>query len=225
MARTIKIVMKQITEGFDAAMREKYRPLAEAGQQTIEEIATRIKQKGRSHIAQAGFSKRWQNALRADVYPKRKSSLNAAALVYHKIPYADVFETGATIRGKPRMWIPLDTTPKKIGRERMSVEAFRQNIGPLKLLNRAGKKPLLAAEMSATKAQIRRGFFGKVTLDRLRKGAGKIETRTQGRMLVPLFVGVDSVTLRKRFSLTEVIEREADQIEAIFVEKVAAKDL
>lgn len=222
---TIKIILKQITEGFDAAMREKYKPLAEAGKETIEAVATEIKRQGRAEIASAGFSQRWQNALRADVYPKRKDSLNAAALIYHKIPYADVFESGATIRGKPRMWVPLDSTPKKIGRERMTADRFIHEIGPLKMLKRSGKKPLLAAPMTATKAQIRNGAFGKVTLDRLRRGSGKIESKATGRMLVPLFVGVDSVKLKKRFALTEVIERAADRIEAIFVEKLANKDI
>lgn len=221
MARTLKIVMKQITEGFGAAMREKYRPLAEAGKETIEEVATRIKQKGRSHIAQAGFSKRWQNALRADVYPKRKASLNAATLIYHKIPYADVFETGATIRGKPTLWVPLSSTPKKLGRNRMTAERYRQEIGPLSLIKRPGKKPLLAGKMAVSANQAGKGDLGKVTVAKLRKGAAKAGVIRA----VPLFVGVDSVKIRDRFRLTEVIEREADQIEAIFVEKVATKDL
>lgn len=92
MTRGITITVKAITEGFDVALREKYRPLAEAGQETIIEIANAIKNAGRAEIAAAGFSARWQNALRADVYPKRKVSLNAATLVFHKIPYADVLK-------------------------------------------------------------------------------------------------------------------------------------
>ncbi|MGM5087529.1 hypothetical protein E0H64_17685 [Rhizobium leguminosarum bv. viciae] len=222
---TLKLLFRAVKGEFEQALREKYQPLAEAGQETIQEIADQIKVAARQDIASAGFSKRWQNALRVDVYPKGRVSLNAAALIYHKIPYADVFESGATIRGKPQLWLPLDTTPKKIGAKKMTAERFKREIGPLKLIKRAGKKPLLAADMSATKAQIRSGFFGKVTLGRLRKGSGQIDTRTQGRMLVPLFVGVDSVKLRDRFSINEIVDRAVGRMGEVFVQKLDGKDV
>lgn len=219
MTRGITITVKAITEGFDAAMREKYRPLAEAGQETIVEIANAIKAKGRAHIATAGFSARWQNALRADVYPKRKVSLNAATLVFHKIPYADVFETGATIAGRPTLWLPLSSTPKKLGRYKMTAERYSKEVGSLTLLKRPGKKPLLAAKMAVSGRQAASGDLGKVTLPKLRKGAsGNGVIRA-----VPLFVGVDTVTLRKRFGLGALIESEAGRIEAAFINNVAKK--
>jgi hypothetical protein len=221
----MKIVYQVLKGEFEAALRDKYKPLAEAGSAAMIETAETIKTEGRRDIASAGFGKRWQNALRVDVYPKRGVSLNAAALIYHKIPYADVFETGATIRGKPRLWLPLSTTPKKIGRNRMTAERYQKEIGPLRLIKRPGKKPLLAGEMSATTAQIRSGLAGKVTLARLRKGSGKVDTRTSGRMFVPLFVGVDSVKLRDRFSIREITKRAADRLGEIYLGKVAAKDL
>lgn len=222
----MKIVYQAVKGEFEQAIRAIYRPLEEAGQETIEEVATAIKVKGRAHIGRAGFSKRWENALRADVYPKKpRISLNAAALIWHKIPYADVFESGAVIRGKPRLWLPLSSTPKKIGRHRMTAERYVRSIGPLTPIIRPGKKPLLAGQMSATKTQLRSGAFGKVSVPRLKKGAGKIETKAAGRTMVPLFVGVDVVTLRKRFALTELIEREADQMAEIFVRKLDAKDV
>ena len=72
--------------------------------------------KGRADIAAAGFSRRWQNAFRVDVFPRgRKVSVDAAAWVFHKIPYAEVFEEGATIRGRPYLWIALPGTPTRIG--------------------------------------------------------------------------------------------------------------
>lgn len=217
----MKIVYQALKGEFEQALREKYRPLAEAGQETIEEVATQVKLKGRAHIAQAGFSKRWQNALRADVYPKRKVSLNAATLIYHKIPYADVFETGATIRGKPRLWLPLSTTPKRIGRYRMTPERFSREVGPLQPVQRPGRKPLLFGRMEVTEGQAKSGDYGKVTLAKLRKGAAGSGI-VRG---VPLFVGVDSVKLRDRFQLSELIEREADKMAAIFVRKLDAKDV
>jgi len=222
---SLKLLYRAGKGEFEQALREIYLPLAEAGQETIEEIANDIKVAARQDIAAAGFSKRWQNALRVDVYPKHKVSLNAAALIFHKIPYADVFESGATIRGKPQLWLPLDTTPKKIGAKKMTADLFAHEIGPLTLIKPPGKKPLLAAEISATKTQIRKGFFGKVTLARLRKGSGKIETRTQGRMLVPLFVGVDSVKIRDRFSINEIVDRAVARMGEVFARKFETKDV
>lgn len=221
MTRGITVTVKALTEGFDAAMREKYRPLAEAGQETIIEIANDIKIAGRADIAAAGFSARWQNALRAEVYPKRKVSLNAATLVFHKIPYADVFETGATISGKPTLWLPLSSTPKKLGRFKMTADRYAKEVGPLTLLKLPGKRPLLAAKMAVSGRQAASGDLGKVTLPKLRRGA----SGSGAIRAVPLFVGVDSVTLRKRFGLNEVIERAAGRIEAVFVDRVAKKDI
>ncbi|TCN30345.1 DUF6441 family protein [Sinorhizobium americanum] len=217
----MKIVYRALKGEFEQAMREKYQPLAEAGQETIQRVADEIKKRGRAHISQAGFSKKWQNALRADVYPKRKASLNAATLIYHKIPYADVFETGATIRGKPTLWLPLTSTPKKIGRFRMTAERFSKEIGPLSFIQRPGKKPLLAGKMAVSDRQAGSGDLGKVTLAKLRKGAaGSGVVRA-----VPLFVGVDSVKLRDRFQISEIIETEADKMGEIFVQRLSAKDV
>jgi len=217
----MKIVYQVLKGEFEAALRDKYKPLAEAGSAAMIETADTIKTEGRRDIASAGFGKRWQNALRVDVYPKRGVSLNAAALIYHKIPYADVFETGATIRGKPRLWLPLSTTPKKIGRNRMTAERFQKEIGPLHFIRRAGKKPLLAGQMAVTRGQADAGDVGKITLSKLRKGAaGSGIIRA-----VPLFVAVDSVKLRDRFSIREITKRAADRLGEIYLGKVAAKDL
>lgn len=73
--------------------------------------------------------------------------------------------------------------------------------------------------MAVSGRQAASGELGKVTLPKLRKGAsGSGVIRS-----VPLFVGVDSVTIRKRFGLSEVIEREAGRIEAVFTGNVAKK--
>jgi hypothetical protein len=72
------------------------------------------KRDGRASIAAGGFGPKWQNALRANVYPRGGDSIRAAAVIYHKVPYAIAFEEGAIIQGKPLLWLPLPTVP--IGR-------------------------------------------------------------------------------------------------------------
>ena len=217
----LKVKFTTATEGFDAAIREKYKPMAEAGTEAIREISDEVKTAGRADIAAAGFGKRWQNAFRVDVYPKRGVSLNAAALVYHKIPYADIFETGGVIKGKPKLWIPLSSTPKKIGTQRMSAKLFQQKIGKLQYVKRPGGKPLLMAKASVSSGQAKSGKYGKVTLSKLRSGAaGNGIIRA-----VPLFVAVDSVKLRDRFSLREIIGRTADKLATVYTQKLAQKDI
>lgn len=218
---SLKLLYRAGKGEFEQALREKYQPLAEAGKETIVEIADEVKTKARQDIASAGFSKRWQNALRVDVYPKNKVSLNAAALVYHKIPYADVFESGATIRGKPQLWLPLTSTPKKVGRYRMTPERFINEIGPLQLVRRAGGKPLLFGKMEVSRNQARSGDYGKVTLPKLRKGAAQSGIIRA----VPLFVGVDSVKLRDRFSINEIVDRAVGRMGETFIRKLDAKDI
>ena len=41
---------------------------------------------GRASIAAAGFSCKWQHALRSKLHPPGRDSMRAAALIYHKVP-------------------------------------------------------------------------------------------------------------------------------------------
>ncbi len=161
-----------------------------------------------------------------DVFPRHgRVSINAAALMFHKIPYFWVFQEGATIRGKPRLWLPLKGTPPFIGRkppagERMTPAAFREKIGPLTYIDRAGKPPLLAAPvaLSRNQARQRRPTVKLPVLERgaaLAKGGGS-RGRTVLRM-VPLFVGLSTVTIRKRLRLLEIVERWRDRLPSLYV--------
>ena len=207
----LKIFYQSVTGDFATAMEKAYRPMATAGKGALQEMAEIIKREGRADIAKAGFGRRWQNTFRVDVYPNgSKVSLNAAALIYHKIPYADVFEAGATIRGKPKLWIPLKDTPKKAGGRRMTPKIYDAEIGGLFPM-RIKDKTYLGAKLSLSKAQARTGQTGKITTTRLRKGRAAELTRA-----VPLFVGVDSVTLRDRFSLREITDKSAHRLGELF---------
>ena len=215
----LKILYQSAAGDFEKAMVGIYRPIAEAGTAAMTEAVNEIKAKGRADIASAGFGKKWQNTFRVDQYPGRgKVSANAAALVYHKIPYADVFETGATIRGKTgKLWLPLKNTPKKVGRNRLTPKVFVREVGPLFSINRGGK-PILAAKMAVSKSAAKSGKLPKPTLGKLRDGAtSKGLTRA-----VPLFVGVDSVKLRDRFSLREITDRAADALPALYAKHLNA---
>jgi hypothetical protein len=122
---------------YEKAFTGHYRTIAQAATGAIKEAAELAKSAARSNIASAGFSERWQNALRANTYPKSGESIDAAALVYHKIPYAGIFERGGTITGKPLLWIPLGQNLS--GGNRLTPKSATAAFGPLKVMARGGK--------------------------------------------------------------------------------------
>lgn len=211
---SLKISYKFAKGEFDEAMREVYAPIAEAGTAAIREAAGEIKTGSRASIAAAGFSKRWQNALRADVYPKKGKSANAAAHIYHKIPYAEVFETGATIQGNPLMWLPMRGLPTKLARKKLTPERFATEIGDLTSLNRPGQRPLLMASMRVSEAEAKRGAPYKIRMSALIRGA----TRGTGTVVqVPVFVGVDTVKVGRKFDVYKLIKEAAAELPDLYL--------
>lgn len=200
---------------FAAAMASIKDPIGFAGKAAISEAADIVKREGRADIAAAGFSKRWQNALRVNIYPKRGVSIDAAALIYHKIQYAGVFEEGALIKGSPYLWLPLPDAPKGRGGGRMPASQYRQRIGqPLYSIKRPGKPPLLGANIRATKARSQKG----ISLSQLKRGrnpGGRGEVR-----LVPLYIGVPKVDIKQKFHIGDIIDRAAAKLGELYLKNL-----
>jgi len=91
-------------------IRDKQRPVATAAVAALRDVAAESVQEGRSNIAGSGrFGPKWQSGLQYRTEGATEGgepSLQAKATIFHKIGYAGVFEFGATISGKPLMWIP-----------------------------------------------------------------------------------------------------------------------
>jgi hypothetical protein len=190
---------------FDKAIRAITHPIATAATAAISDAGNQVKLKGRARIAAAGFSKKWQNALRVNIFPQRGVSVDAAAWVFHKIPYAGVFEEGAKISGKPMLWIPFPNVATRIGGQKMTPRLFVQRIGPLHSIKSHGKPPILASYISAG------ADTKKLTTAKLRAGVRRKNSKgSKAVKSVPVFFGVSTVTLRARFGLQEVF-REARQ--------------
>jgi hypothetical protein len=210
MAKSFTGLGLEITKQVSGAIEEAFAGKDEASTLSKMETAATdamrvagdaLKTQGRESIRGGGFGIKWQNAWRVNVYPKTGRSLDPAAYGYHKIPYAVVFEEGATIRAKAGLlWIPLPNVPKK-GQRKATPRGLIQSGIKLFSLKAPGKKPLLAAKLRGTPGQ----FRGKtaISLAKLRKGAagkrGSLQT-------VPLFFGVQSVTEKKRFDLVGVTQ-------------------
>ena len=197
----LKLIVASIEGKFSSAVREIYKPIADAGTAAIRQAGDDVKRDARASIASAGFGAKWQNALRVDVYPRKGSSARAAAHIYHKIPYAAVFERGATIQGKPMLWIPMSHTPKRANGARLTAAAYVRTIGPLVSFNRPGQPPMLAGQIKASAK-------GNVTPAKLRS-AKKLAAKKGGARvrLIPLYTGISTVTIRRRFGIYAAIAR------------------
>lgn len=197
---------------FDAAIRAKYEPLARAAKAAVTEAGNIVKARGRVNIAAAGFSTRWQNALRVDIFPQGAVvSANAAAFIYHNIRYAGIFEEGGTITGRPMLWLPLKSAPKRIGRSRVTPKLYRQRYGPLVSLKSKSGKPMLGARVRVTPGQAN-AKSPRISASRLALGAnGTGVLRT-----IPLFVGVRQVTLKKRFSIAAICQQARDELPRLY---------
>ncbi|TIN36851.1 MAG: hypothetical protein E5Y10_22245 [Mesorhizobium sp.] len=212
MAGKLRITVSDPSDAWVKAMRDRYKPIAKAATRAVIQVADGIKAEGRADIISAGFSRRWANAFRVNVYPKGGVvSVDAAALVYHKVPYADVFETGARIAGSPYLWLPLPDAPRGRGGARIPASQYRLRVGhPLYAIKRPGKAPLLGANIKSTAARSQKG----VSLSQLKRGrnpGGRGTVR-----MVPLYVGVRQVDIKQKFHLRAITAANASKLAAFY---------
>jgi hypothetical protein len=190
-----------------------------------------LKQEGRANIRSGGLGSKFANAWRVSVYPSKKYSLHPAAYGKHNIDYADIFEKGGTIRGKRGMlWLPLPTVPK-VGKR----IARPRDLSGVKLFSIKGAGvPLLAAKIRSAGANRNSRIRGQVSLPTLRagtdaakirktaklrgkkKGGVKASNATANAVTVPLFHGVPSVTLRRRFNLNQVAKQVSARLPDLY---------
>ena len=156
--------------------------LERAGRDAIrlaaDDAADEIEKEGAADIAQAGnFGSRWTDGLHVDV---TEGGGNVRLAVTMSIPYWRVFEYGATIHGKPMLWIPLSFANVPPG-------TSARDFGPLFRVDRkSGGAPLL---LSAADRQPK--YFGKesVTIPRkfhlrdiARRAANKLPVLWRARL-------------------------------------------
>lgn len=206
-----------VTGQFAKTMEELQIPIAVAATGAIRDVGDWVKVTGRANIAAAKFGKRWQNAFRVNIYPapSRAASLHPAALAFHRIPYAGIFETGGTIAGSPLLWLPLPNVPTSVLGRHMSPANYIRLIGPLHTIFRPGKPPLLAGYMAGS---------GDITIGKLVAGnrlisrGGAVRVRS-----VPLFFGLDRVTLAKRFDLGPIFVKALTLIGPYYLKNLKVK--
>ena len=163
-------------------IRDKQRQVATAAVAALRETAANAVQEGRRNIASAGpgFAKSgWQSGLQyrtSGTTEGGEPSLQARATIFHKYGIAGVFEHGATIQGKPLLWIPTTHGAPTA--------------------SRSGKK--------LTSATVR----GQPML---------FDANDKSRDRKPLYIGVPSVRIPKKFRITEIVREHAARIAEAFL--------
>jgi hypothetical protein len=217
-----KFTFEVATGEWERRMGAHRTALAHASTDAMDEVVIIVKREGRADIAQAGFSKRWQNALRVTRYPRKGISPESAAFIHHKIQYAGIFDEGANIKGKPLLWLPLSTTPKTIKGRATRPERLNAILGGRSRLvpfESPDGTPLLGARL---RVLARNGRVGrqsrKVTLASLRRGDGE---GTGVLRTIPLFFGIRETNVPKQFSIAEICRKASDRVPSLYAEQIA----
>ncbi len=203
----MNLIYDFVSGEFSKRWMESQDNIAKAATGAIVEAADIAKAKGRAAIASGGFSSKWQNALRAKVYPQGGISMKPAAFIYHKIPYAWVFEEGAAISGKPMLWLPLPSVPKGRGNRQLSPQEYIAEIGPL--VKAKGRDILLG---QGSTAGILRASSRSV---RLRKSA--VAGGTALGDWVPLYVGHTTVGDPQKFDIVGAVRSVEAQLGELYI--------
>ncbi len=201
------------------------RPVAKAAKLAIEDAGEILKTEARAHIRAVGFSKRWANAYRVTVYPKTRDSIDAAAqgLLKH-IDYSDIYALGGTIVGSPLLWVPFSTTPKLDNRRTSaSIKSYEAKGVELEAIHNRGH-PILGVKVQMTKSQARQKRI-KLTKADVTRGFRKAPRQKKGRAafvwkVVPLFFGLRSVTIKKRFSWERVQSKVQALVPALYDKRI-----
>jgi hypothetical protein len=121
----------------DAAKAQSAR-LRKAITSTAYKIAAQVQQRGRIDIAEAGrFGPNWIFGLRAFKQRKEAGTRRTIVTVKHNIPFAEIFEEGGVVRGRPLLWIPFSDAKDAVG-----VRARRYNLRLFRIKSKKGT-PLL----------------------------------------------------------------------------------
>jgi hypothetical protein len=125
MALKPKFTVKVDEPKWLQMIRDKQRPVATAAVQALRDVAADAVQEGRADIAAAGSGfthAKWLSGLQYKSVDYQtqggEPSLEARAIVFHTYGIAGVFESGATIHGKPLMWLPTTPGAARISKSR-----------------------------------------------------------------------------------------------------------
>jgi len=167
-----------------------------------------LKAAWRRQVESAGLGSRLARTIRSEVYPKRKPSSSAAALIWTRAPkLIGAFDRGATIKSKDGFWLAIPTEAagqRGLGRARVTPGGWEQRTGiRLRFVYRSPLPSLLVAD------DARMSTRGRAAMNRRRRRRDGIRT---GSMTIPIFILVPQVKLRKRLDLARDAETWAARL-------------
>ena len=182
-----------------------------AGERAVT-VATReagnsLKSAWRAQITGAGLGQLLARTIRSEQFPKGKTSLNAAAIVWSKAPVIiGAHETGPLIRSRNGFWlaIPTPAAGKSARGGRITPGEWERRTGlRLRFVYRRTGPSLLVAEG-------RLNARGRAVASRSKTG--------RGVTTVPIFLLVPQVKLRKRLDLA----RDAKAVQDVLPRAIVA---
>ena len=172
----------------------------------IREAGTGLKSAWRAQITGAGLGARLARTIGSEAYPKGRSSLNAAALVWSKAPViVGAHDTGPLIRSRDGFWlaIPTPAAGKSARGGRVTPGEWERRTGlRLRFVYRRTGPSLLVAEG-------RLNTKGQAVVSRSKTGRGKVTAL--------IFLLVPQVKLPKRLDLARDAERAHDAVPGLIV--------
>ncbi len=167
----------------------------------MRDAGTGLKSAWRAQITGAGLGARLARTIRSEAYPKGRTSLNAAALVWSKAPViVGAHDSGPLIRSSNGFWlaIPTPAAGKSTRGGRITPLEWERRTGlRLRFVYRRTGPSLLVAEG-------RLNTKGRAVASRSKTG--------RGLTTVPIFLLVPQVRLRKRLDLARDAERAVDGV-------------
>lgn len=211
----------------------------------IKDVAKQVQSQARAEIAGAGFTGKWVTGFRTYIFPKTPSPGDELVVRgFHAYNIANVYERGAKVTGKPYLWVPLSTAPKSVkGKATTPARLIAAGVR-LHRINEGGHPLLVGSVLRSAPRAKRKAVVGlkggkllirsgQVTVQMLLNGQRNIR-RTQARrafggrgpqsVSIPLFVGLTSVQLKKRFNVSAVYQRAREDLPKYYHRHVAELD-
>lgn len=190
--------------------------MAKAATAAVKDTGEAARDAVRRNIQAAGFGPRWTASIRSIMKPKTGDVLNPFAWVHSTKNFADVFETGKTIQGHEWLWIPTPAVPPWPGdpTRQMSPKKFVEATGQRLFSLKGTRRPYLAAV----------GFFANERAASSGKISAKNFSTAKGARIsrvTILFIGVNEVTIEKRFNAYAAIQKEVDQLPDRYAKEIA----
>ena len=169
--------------------------------EAVHEITGNVKNDLRSQVRSAGLGDKVANAWRDKYYGGK--SMKAAGFIFSKAEdIIAAFSSGAPIRSKHGWYlaIPTSAAPKRgTNGKRIQPSNFPEaSLGKLRFVYRRGAPSLLVVDNLRARGG-KRGGFGRASESALRSG--------RGLATVVMFILVQQVTLKKRFDISEPVNR------------------